>query len=166
VKRDEHLMDLEYRQSPVAITVREESQEKGMIEGYFAKFNRWMPGPFFKEKIAPGAFARSLKEHDIRALWNHNRDFPLGRTRNNTLRLVEDDKGLWGQIDLPDTQVARDALTSVRRGDVSGASFGFEIEKGGEEWTEEDGIRIRTLTKVKLWEVSPVVFPAYSTTNV
>jgi HK97 family phage prohead protease len=155
-----------YRQLPGTITIRadEGHHEKPIIEGYFAKFNRWFSGPFFKEKIAPGAFAQSLKDHDIRALWNHNQDFPLGRTGNNTLRLIEDDNGLWGQIDMPDTQFARDALVSIRRGDVSGASFGFEVEKGGEEWNRE--FTERTLRKIKLWEVSPVVFPAYQSTEI
>jgi Escherichia/Staphylococcus phage prohead protease len=155
-------MGIEYRRLPEAITLRED--EKPVIEGYFAKFNRWFPGPFFKEKIAPGAFAQTLKDHDIRALWNHNPDFPLGRTRNKTLSLIEYEKGLWGQIDMPDTQVARDALTSVKRGDVSGASFGFEVEEDGQEWNKD--FTERTLTKVKLWEVSPVVFPAYQSTHV
>jgi uncharacterized protein len=155
-------MRIEYRRSPGPIAIR--ADEKPLIEGYFAKFNRWFSGPFFKEKIAPGAFAQTLKDHDIRALWNHNPDFPLGRTKSDTLRLIEDDKGLWGQIDMPDTQVARDALTSVKRGDVSGASFGFEVAEDGEEWNEN--YTERTLTNVKLWEVSPVVFPAYQSTHV
>ena len=157
-------MKKEYRHLPEAITVREEDQEKRIIEGYFAKFDRWFHGPFFKEKIAPGAFTRTLKERDIIALWNHDDSKPLGRTGNNTLRLMEDDKGLWGQIDVVDTTWGRDALISVRSGNVSGASFGFEVDKDGEEWNQEFTERI--LRKLKLREVSPVTFPAYNTTNV
>jgi Escherichia/Staphylococcus phage prohead protease len=142
----------------------QESEPVPVIEGYFARFDRWFHGPFFKERIKKGAFAKSIKDHDIRALWNHNQDFPLGRTRNKTLRLVEDEKGLWGQIDVPDTSVARDALISIKRGDVTGASFGFEVDDDGEEWSEN--FSERTLTGVKLWEVSPVVFPAYNSTNI
>lgn len=153
---------LEYRRFPESLIFREEDREKRIIEGYFAKFDRWFHGQFFKEKIAPGAFARTLKEHDIRALWNHNDSFPLARTGNNSLKLIEDDKGLWGQIDVPDTNAGRDALTLVRSGVVTGASFGFEVKK--EDWNED--FTERTLTQVKLWEVSPVVFPAYSTTNI
>jgi len=150
-------------QIPATITIRADDA-RPLIEGYFARFNRWFQGPFFKEKIAPGAFAETLKEHDIRALWNHNQDFPLGRTKNKTLRLTENDKGLWGEIEPPDTQFARDALVSIKRGDVNGASFGFEVEKDGEEWNKD--FTERTLTKVKLWEVSPVVFPAYQATHI
>jgi HK97 family phage prohead protease len=120
----------------------------------------------FREKIAPGAFAGSLS-NDIKALWNHDSNFVMGRTTNNTLRVAEDDHGLRVEIFPPDTQLMRDFTASIARGDVDQMSFGFSVLPDGDEWHEnEDGEVIRTLTNVRLHEVSPVAFPAYQATEV
>lgn len=119
----------------------------------------------FRERIAPGAFRDSLS-NDIRALWNHNSDFVLARTGNDTLVVEEDSHGLRVEVRLPDTSWATDAWQSIKRGDVSQMSFGFRVAPGGESWSEEGGVAIRTLTKVRLYEVSPVTFPAYEDTEV
>ena len=136
------------------------------IVGYAAVFNvlsNEMWG--FREKIAPGAFAASVAEDDIRALWQHDTAHVLGRTKSGTLRLVEDEVGLQVRISPPDTQVGRDALALIARGDVDQMSFGFRTLD--DEWEEKaDGMLVRTLKKVKLYEVSPVTFPAYSSTTV
>ena len=119
----------------------------------------------FREKVAPGAFAASIASDDIRALFNHNPDHVLGRNGEaGTLRLAEDDKGLAIAIDTPDTQVARDLVTSIERGDISQMSFGFRTI--GDEWQMVDGENVRTLQAVKLFDVSPVTFPAYLQTDV
>jgi HK97 family phage prohead protease len=135
------------------------------FSGYAARFNspsEWMG---FEERIAPGAFTRTLKaRNEVKAFLNHNTDIVLGSTRAGTLRLTQDDKGLLAEIDLPDTTAGRDLAVSVKRGDVSGMSFGFNIPKGGDEWSE-DG-RQRTLKEIALAEVSPVSgFPAYAATS-
>lgn len=121
----------------------------------------------FREIIKPGAFAKSIEQDDIRALFNHNPDMVLGRNRANTLRLREDEHGLAIEIDPPDTQVARDLMVSMSRGDVTQMSFGFRVRAGGSSWDEdENGDIIRTLTDVSLFDVSPVVYPAYPETDV
>lgn len=119
----------------------------------------------FRERIAPGAFRDSLG-NDIRALWNHNTDTVLGRTKSGTLVVEEDSRGLRVVILPPDTEQVRGLLESVKRGDVDQMSFGFRVETDGESWSEEGGVAIRTLTKVRLYEVSPVTFPAYEDTEV
>ena len=58
--------------------------------------------------IAPGAFRKTIQESDVRALFNHDPNFVLGRNKAGTLRLYEDGDGLGYEVDLPDTQAARD----------------------------------------------------------
>jgi uncharacterized protein len=145
--------------------------DKRTVGGYAAVFNKASENlGIFRavyEKIAPGAFKRSLKQDDIRAFWNHNVDHILGRTTNNTLRLSEDSYGLEFDLDLPDTTMGRDVFTSIERGDVSSMSFGFRVVSDKVERPEKENDPImRTLLDVDLVEVSPVVFPAYPQTEV
>lgn len=147
------------------IELRAEAEKK-TLRGYAAVFDKLSkPLGGFREKIKRGAFKESVKAGNIRALWNHNTDMVLGSTKNNTLRLEEDDKGLRFELDLPDTQYGRDAAVSVSRGDVDGMSFTFNVRK--QEWDETDLVNVvRTLVDVELHEVSPTAFPAYPQTKV
>lgn len=123
-------------------------------------------GGWFREVIAPGAFQRSIQDDDIRALFNHNPDFVLGRNTAGTLTLSEDDTGLKTVIDPPDTQVARDLAVSIERGDISQMSFAFQVLD--EEWQrgEDQDLDLRTIKRVRLYDVSPVTFPAYEGTDI
>lgn len=121
--------------------------------------------PGLVEEVAPGTFRRAIVEDDIRALWNHDSNWVLGRNRAGTLVLAEDDTGLRVEIKVPDTQWARDLMVSIRRGDVSQMSFGFVAIK--QEFTQLDGNRVkRRLEDVQLMDVSPVTYPAYPTTDI
>ncbi|MCC6147412.1 MAG: HK97 family phage prohead protease, partial [Anaerolineaceae bacterium] len=106
--------------------VRVASREGGgkKITGYSAVFNSLSEdlGGFY-ERIQQGAFTKTLQEADIRALFNHDPNYPLGRVKANTLRLAEDEIGLGIEIDLPDTQYASDLAVSIERGDVDQMSF-------------------------------------------
>ncbi len=135
------------------------------IVGYAAIFNSLSNELWgFRERVAVGAFAITIAEDDIRALWQHDTAQVLGRTKSGTLRLVEDEVGLQVRISPPDTQAGRDALVSIGRGDVDAMSFGFHTLD--EDWEEKaDGLIVRTLKKVKLYEVSPVTFPASPATS-
>ena len=120
----------------------------------------------FREEVAPGAFDDSLTSPNVRALWSHDSGAVLGRTGSGTLELSSDDVGLAFVIYPPDSTVGRDAVTSIRRGDVDQMSFGFSIFPGGETWREsDDGELIRRVTSGTLYEVSPVAFPAYPATS-
>jgi len=159
-RKDERQFKLELREA--------EGDNPPMLVGYAARFNSWSDDlGGFVERIKPGAFRKALMISDVRALYNHDSNqLPLGRTPK-TLRLVEDTKGLKVEIDLPDTQNARDLQTSINRGDISQMSFGFTVAESGDEWKEKDGMAKRTITEIhELFDVSPVVFPAYSQTKI
>ena len=140
--------------------------DKNTIVGYAAVFNSTTDLGYFEERIKPGAFGRAIKERqDVRALWNHDANFVLGRTKSGTLVLDEDNTGLRVEIDPPDTQHARDLVESIRRGDVDQMSFAFIAVK--ESWTDRKGLApLRELEDVDLFDVSPVTYPAYEATSV
>ena len=144
-----------------------EDGEALFLEGYFAVFNSiYELWPGATESIAPGAFDESVSG-DVRALFNHNADLVLGRTAAGTLELRQDSHGLWGRIRInrEDTD-AVNAYARIKRGDVTGCSFGFEIEAEETDY-REDGSVHWTITKIKpLYEVSPCTFPAYQETTV
>jgi uncharacterized protein len=147
--------------------VRIESREdKPVIIGHGAVFNRMSENlGGFREQIDPKAFDEVLT-NDVRALINHNSDKILGRTKSGTLRLSVDDTGLKYEIDPPDTSYAHDLLENLKRGDITQSSFGFSVEK--DAWNEDaDGGVVRTILKVaRLYDVSPVTFPAYPDADV
>lgn len=137
-----------------------------ILEGYAAVFNQISQDlGGFVERIQKGAFTKTIVEGDIRALLNHDANIVLGRNKANTLELVEDDYGLKIRITLPDTQAARDLVVSIKRGDITQMSFAFETVE--DDWREEtDGTITRTLIEVKLYDVSPVTYPAYLQTSI
>lgn len=158
-------MELEYKMALAELNVEKREDESRFIRGHAAVFNQIESGGWYREQVAPGAFKNSLKQDDIRALWNHKTEFVLGRNKAGTLSLKEDDTGLYVEINPPDTQIGRDAIVSIDRGDVSQMSFGFIVKKA--TWTEfEDEDDLRTIEDVELWEVSPVTFPFYPQTDV
>ncbi len=141
--------------------------DKPKIIGYSALFNVETILGNYIEVIRPGAFTRALTEkQDVRALKNHDPNLILGRTKNGTLTLIEDDKGLRIEIDPADTQTGRDMVEEIRRKDIDQMSFAFSIPEGGDKWTSENDITRRELLDVNLFDISPVTYPAYEKTVV
>ncbi len=156
---------VEHRMCEISEIRTAEDDEGKHIEGYAAVFNKFsVPIYGFREKIAPGAFKKTIKKEDIRALFNHDDNFVLGRNTADTLELKEDKKGLFTRTTPPDTQWAKDLLVSIDRGDITGMSFQFRTIT--DEYNMQDGNLIRTLKEVKLYDISPVTFPAYPDTSV
>ena len=149
IERRQGVTDFEIRQEGDGMTLR----------GYAAVFNSPSQPLPFTETIQPGAFRDSLKSrNDIKLLWNHETGIVLGSTRAGTLRLSEDERGLLVEAQLPDTQAGRDAATLIKRGDVTGFSFGFRVPVGGDEWLNANE---RVLKRVNIHEASLTAFPAY-----
>lgn len=136
----------------------------GTIIGYAAVFDKFSEDlGYFREKIQRGAFAGVLGQ-DVRALKNHDSNYLLGRSKNGTLRMVEDELGLRVEIDLPDTQVGRDAAVEVGQGYMDGMSFSFITDV--DQWDYSGEVPIRTVIKVRdLYDVGPVAYPAYTDTS-
>ena len=131
------------------------------VEGYASVFNSMSEDlGGFREIILPGAFKNALGD-DVRALYNHDSNYLLARTTSGTLELKEDDKGLYYRFEMPNTSYGNDLLELYRRGDLTQSSFGFTVDK--DSWRMEEGQHIRYIESVSsLFDVSPVVYPAYT----
>lgn len=173
-----------YELDALEVRAREEGKAQ-KITGHAAVFDKASDDlGGFREVIEAGAFADTVKHDDIRALFNHDPNYILGRNKAGTLMLEEDGKGLYFEIEPPDTQYARDLMVSIGRKDISQCSFAFNIEgKKGERWNvdgkdveardafmamwdREKHKIIRYVAKARLWDVSPVTYPAYPQTDV
>jgi HK97 family phage prohead protease len=146
--------------------LRQEGDSNTFV-GYAAVFNSPSEPLPFIERIAPGAFSKTLRarKQDIKLYVNHNSDMVLASRNSGTLRLSEDERGLRVEADLPeDVSYSRDLMSLMRSGVVDKMSFGFQVDRKGDKWSD-DGME-RTLTSVRLFEVSVVTgFPAYEATT-
>lgn len=162
-------MEKEIRYYPTELRIERRKDGTALVEGHAAVFNERSENlGGFTEIIHEGAFDEVLAD-DVRALFNHDKNLILGRSPK-TLNLSVDNRGLVFKYESPDTTYARDLLISLERGDVSQSSFGFNISGGdGSEWVkdEETGALTRHIKKIsRLYDVSPVTFPAYPQTDV
>lgn len=153
-------------------TVQIETRADGgaKLVGYASVFydgsdgSQFEPWDGFVERIMVGAFDGALSRgDDVAGLFNHDSNLVLGRASSGTLRLSVDQRGLRYEMDLPDTQAGRDVQTLIKRGDVKGSSFAFTVTD--ESMVKENGKRVRQIRGVKLYDVGPVVFPAYAGTS-
>lgn len=153
------------------VKLEQRADGKPLITGYAAVFYDGTGPTEYEmysdmiERIAPGAFDDAIKTDDVRGLFNHDPNELLGRNISGTMKLIADQKGLRYEIDPGETTVAKDVLEHLRRGDVTGSSFGFQaVETRWTDIKKPDGkdVSIRELLKVRLYDVGPVTFPAYT----
>lgn len=159
----------ECRNYPSKVELRQADDGSATLVGLAAVFDTLSENlGGFREQIKPGAFD-DADMSDVRGLFNHDPNFVLGRTVSDTLELEVTKKGLRFEITLPDTQTIRDlVLEPIKRGDVDQSSFGFIVAPGGSSFDEdEEGRLIRTITEFqRIFDVSPVTFPAFEDTTV
>jgi HK97 family phage prohead protease len=137
------------------------------IESYAALFNVLSTDlGGFKEKIEPGFF-KNVTTNNVVGLFNHDSNYILASTENNTLEIIEDEIGLKYKIEFPQTRTIQDLVVSpIERGDLTGSSFGFDLDYDKTEYDE--GSNVVTLLEggaERLYDVGPVTFPAYPKTS-
>ena len=156
--------DAEVRKSSGVIEQREfrmESMEHNgdVVRGYAAVYDSDSEFMGYYEQIEKGAFDDVMND-DVRAYYNHDENYLLGRVSSGTLRIGTDKRGLYYEVDLPNTTYANDLVELMKRGDINQSSFAFLISE--DRWEERDGKTYRIIEKVsRLLDVSPVAQPAY-----
>ena len=150
-------------------TVDEESRH---VEGYALLFNtdsRPMWGGDLIERIAPTALDGVLERSDVLCLINHDESrgvLARWRMGEGSLSLTVDEKGLRYAFDAPKTALGDELIEALKRGDIAESSFAFTVEKDNWE-RKENGTYVRTIVQIdKLYDVSPVYYPAYEDTSV
>jgi len=115
-----------------------------------------------RERVQDGAFSETIAADPIMGYYHHDPRHVLGSTAGGTLRVTEDRVGLAFEADPPDS--AAWVVDLVDRGDVRGASIGFIARD--EEWSREDDVQIRTVTRARLFDLGPTPDPAFRQTDV
>ena len=150
-----------------------ETEQEGVLEGYAVVYNsETIIGDMFKEVIEQGAFDGTDFD-DVAMYYNHDLGrIPLARSRrnnpNNTLFLQPDNLGLKirANIDIENNSEAKALNSAIKRGDISGMSYLFEVAE--EEWKDVDkDMPTRIIKRIsKVIEVSAVNYPAYEDTTI
>jgi HK97 family phage prohead protease len=170
------IIELEHRFITPRLTTRanwwadEEEEDEGedrtpRLTGYASTYGQPYDVEGVREIVAAGAFTRSLRERpDVFALLGHDMGRVIARTKNGSMKLVEDERGLRVEIMPLDTTESRNAFEMVRTGTLDAMSFGFSIR---EQKFDIEGKQVtRTLTDVELYEVSLVAMPANPNTEI
>lgn len=160
--------DAERRVLTHKVEYREE--DEGKIEGIASRVDEWYDLGGFDERVAKGAFDDVL-ENDVRALFNHDPNLVLARTKSKTLELFKDKEGnLAYRFKTPNRSYAKDLEDAVKSGDVDQSSFAFRVKEEKWEWRDDNKDLKkdrRTILKFeKLYDVSPVTYPASPSTTV
>lgn len=162
--------------APDAVELRDTGDGDGnTLTGHFAVFNEWTEinsryEGNFVERIAPGAFARTIERDSVKVLYDHGKDPSVGnKPLGVPSSITEDAKGVRYEVPLFDAGYVNDLKPAIRAGAL-GASFRFSVPEGGDTWVtptrsadhNPDRLAERTITEVKLFEFGPVTFPAYA----
>lgn len=153
----------------VTFETRAANDDGFTLEGYAAVFdapteiNSWEGN--FEERIAPGAFAKTLKERTPVIQWDHGHDAATGSVPIAAIdKIREDDHGLFVSARMFDNPRVEPIRQAIAGGAIDGMSFRFRVIK--ERWDESRDVPLRTISELDLFELGPVVFPAYASTSV
>lgn len=159
------------RHAPFEVTRADDDGDGLTLEGYAAVFgsptliNSWEGR--FEEIIAKGAFARTIKAKTPILQFDHGAHPLIGSLPLGVIRqLREDDHGLFVRARLSDNWLVQPVRDAIKDGAVTGMSFRFAVPQNGDDWNHDNDPPVRTIREVKLFELGPVVFPAYESTAV
>ncbi|WP_247301152.1 MULTISPECIES: HK97 family phage prohead protease [unclassified Bradyrhizobium] len=150
--------DVEFRDAPA-------EQAGSVIRGYAALYDVTTTiGGEYLEKIAPGAFTKTIANGDVVALLAHDWGRVLGRQSAGSLRLKDGPIGLSFELDADiSTPSGAEAIGTVRQRAVKGCSFGFRVLWS--DWSDEDEMPLRVIREIELYEISLLANPAYEATT-
>ena len=140
------------------------------LEGYAAVFNEWTDidswEGTFRERIAPGAFKKTLSERTPILQFDHGTHPLIGSLPLGVFTSIkEDEHGLRVKARLSDNWLVQPIRDAIRDGAITGMSFRFRVIR--DNWSKgRDKMAERTINEVALYEAGPVVFPAYEQTTV
>lgn len=169
MKGDNPLKNIELRMNSFNV-IENDDEGKLIVSGYVNETGKQSHllgnKKKFKETIQKGAFTRALKKgNDIHFLAEHDENKILASTRNGSLKLVEDERGLLMTAEISDTSYGRDYHTLIKDGILRNMSFGFSVDK--DNWNRgNDGTYTRDISDLTLYEVSVVTNPAYPQSSI
>ena len=156
------MKDRERRIISSGVKLEERAGSRPRLTGYGLVFERESePLGGFTEVISRDVVIEPFE--DVVATFNHNPNALLGRQSSGTLELKRDERGIFYSIDVPETSIGKDVRELVSRGDIAGSSFTFDALE--DSWQRENGINVRTLRRIAVYELGPVTFPAYPDTT-
>ena len=167
-------MNKEVRSLEFEIRAEETGKEElaGRLTGTPIVFNQVTDLGWIREMIEPGALDNT-DLRDVRFLVGHDTTgIPLARSRNNnensTMQLSVSERGMDIRVDLDieNNPRAKELYSAVKRGDISGMSFMFTVDKDSWEDLESEQPLRRINSISRVFEVSAVTFPAYEGTNI
>ena len=167
-EREVNMSKIERRYIPASLGIEERADGKApVLKGLIPYNSQSEDLGGFREIFRPGSFSDTIRQDDVVGLFNHEPSLVLGRSSAGTLRFQDGDAGLIYVLEPPDTQVGRDLVTSVKRGDIKGTSFAFFVmDMTDEVWEKNGDMPIRNILRAKLSDVSPCTFPAYPESQV
>ncbi|HUM43771.1 MAG TPA: HK97 family phage prohead protease [Fervidobacterium sp.] len=155
----------------IDIRAAEGVDDKMVIEGYAITYDKpathEIGGRKFTETIKRGALDKTDMK-DVPLRYNHNDNVMImARTRNKSLQLIKDEKGLKVIAELLDTQSNRDLYKAIKEGLIDKMSFAFTVADNGDTWSFGKDETKRDVTNIaKLWDVSVVDTPFYDSTSI
>ena len=166
--------DREYRNFSIERRAKEEGEPSSfLVEGYastFDEYQLWEDSEMvFRERIDSKAFDEADMSDVVFLLDHTGRVY--ARTKNDTVKLSIDDKGLYTETDLSKTSAARQVYEDIEAGNYSQMSFAFTVAEDhfGEDQKTEDGrtIYTRIIDRInKVYDISAVGFPANPNTDI
>lgn len=153
------------------IELRDQDQEEFIVYGRPITYDTYSDFGSFVETIERGSATKSIEDSDVYVVFNHNMNDPLARTKNGTLTLTEDEEGVLMRADLSSSNRSKEVYQQIKSGLIDKMSFAFTVDKDADvRWEQRDiegqNKRVRIIKNFqRLYEVSPVLFPAYESTE-